>query len=219
MQLQVRPVGASALLLEVADADDAGILWREIETRRAAGELGTVVDVVPGARTVLLDGVLDRESLIRRVLGWVGTGDFGDRSSAVPVGPSVDVPVVYDGPDLAEVAAGWGVTVEEAVRLHAGADYTVAFCGFSPGFAYLTGLPAELAGPRRPSPRPLVPAGAVGLAGSYCGVYPRPSPGGWQLIGRTELRVWDATRADPALLVPGTRVHFVPSPSTTGGPT
>jgi len=112
-----------------------------------------------------------------------------------------------------------GVTVEEAVRLHAGADYTVAFCGFSPGFAYLTGLPAELAVPRRPSPRPLVPAGAVGLAGSYCGVYPRPSPGGWQLIGRTELRVWDATRADPALLVPGTRVHFVPSPSTTGGPT
>lgn len=116
---------------------------------------------------------------------------------------------MYDGPDLDEVAGLWGTDRGGVVRVHTGTEFRVAFCGFSPGFGYLTGLPARLAVPRRDSPRPRVPAGAVGLAGEYSGVYPSPSPGGWQLIGHTELRLFDPDAEPPALLAPGTVVRFV----------
>lgn len=125
-----------------------------------------------------------------------------------PPGELVEVAVVYDGPDLAEVAARTGLSVAHVVALHTGTELTVAFCGFAPGFAYLSGLPAALHVPRRDEPRARVPAGAVGLAGTLTGVYPRESPGGWQLIGRTEAVLWDLERDPPALLRPGQRVRF-----------
>jgi KipI family sensor histidine kinase inhibitor len=123
----------------------------------------------------------------------------------------LEVPVRYDGADLAEVAALWGCDVAEVVRRHTGDRWTVAFCGFAPGFGYLV---ADEGGhhwdvPRRDVPRTRVPAGSVGLAGPYTGAYPRASPGGWQLVGRTTLELFDATREPPALLTPGRPVRFV----------
>src|SRR6266508_2649229 len=120
-----------------------------------------------------------------------------------------ELPTTYDGADLALVAEHWGVSPAEVVRRHTATEFRVAFCGFAPGFGYLTGLPEELAVPRLDTPRARVPAGSVGLAGRYCGVYPSPSPGGWLLIGRTSVRLFDVDEDPPALLAPGTRVRFV----------
>jgi len=121
----------------------------------------------------------------------------------------LEIPVRYDGPDLAEVAARTGLTTAEVVTAHTATDWQVAFGGFAPGFAYLVGGDRRLRVPRRPEPRTAVPAGAVGLAGEYSAVYPRSSPGGWQLVGRTDVPVWDVERDPPALLQPGTLVRFV----------
>jgi KipI family sensor histidine kinase inhibitor len=117
--------------------------------------------------------------------------------------------VLYDGPDLAAVAALAGLSVEGAVSAHSAALYTVAFIGFSPGFAYLTGGDARLHVPRRDDPRTQVPAGSVAVAGPYSGVYPREGPGGWQLLGRTSTVLFDVERTSPAVLAPGDRVRFV----------
>jgi 5-oxoprolinase (ATP-hydrolysing) subunit B len=137
-----------------------------------------------------------------------GTAGPADRQPGV--GPRVTLAVYYDGADLADVAQLAGCSVDEVVRRHSGAEYTVAFCGFAPGFAYLTGLDPSLHVPRLSTPRARVPAGAVGVAGEYTAAYPRASPGGWRLIGRTDAALWSLERADPALLVPGTRVRFEP---------
>ena len=117
-------------------------------------------------------------------------------------------PVRYAGPDLARVADHWGCSTEEVVDLHTSLEFTSTFCGFAPGFAYLAGLPAERAVPRLESPRARVAPGSVGLADTWCGVYPTASPGGWLLIGTTDADLWDVDRAEPALLAPGTRVRF-----------
>jgi KipI family sensor histidine kinase inhibitor len=125
-------------------------------------------------------------------------------------GDDVELTVDYDGADLDDVAAATGLTTGEVVELHASGRYTCAFCGFAPGFGYLTGLDERLHLPRRASPRTAVRAGAVAIAAGYSAVYPSPSPGGWHLIGRTDARMWDHRRAHPALLRPGTTVRFVP---------
>jgi KipI family sensor histidine kinase inhibitor len=117
--------------------------------------------------------------------------------------------VDYSGPDLADVATFTGMSVEEIISTHTNQVWTVGFCGFAPGFAYLRGQNERLRVPRRASPRTRVPAGAVGLAGEWSGIYPREGPGGWQLIGRTELTLWDLRRDPPALLRPGVTVRFV----------
>jgi len=127
-------------------------------------------------------------------------------------GRLVEVPTVYGGdfgPDLEYVAEHNGLTAEEVVRLHTGADYPVYMLGFTPGFPYLGGLPPIIAAPRLETPRPRVPAGSVGIAGQQTGVYPVESPGGWRIIGRTPLRLFDPLRDPPALLSPGDRVRFV----------
>ncbi|MDQ0989729.1 allophanate hydrolase subunit 1 [Streptomyces sp. V3I7] len=201
--MRTRRVGDSALLVEVGCGDEAQALHAELLRRRAEGEL-TVREIVPAARTVLLDGLADP-------VRW----ETELSAAAVPPVPSrarevVELPVRYDGPDLAEVAAHWGVPEPEVASIHAGAEFTVAFCGFAPGFGYLTGLPERYDVPRRSSPRTTVPAGAVALAGPYTGVYPRSSPGGWQLIGTTDAVLWDHARVPAALLSPGARVRFVP---------
>jgi KipI family sensor histidine kinase inhibitor len=121
----------------------------------------------------------------------------------------VEVPVHYDGPDLAQVAQLTGLDEAEVVRRHTGGDYRSGFCGFAPGFAYLTGLDPALHVPRRDDPRTRVPAGSVALADEFTAVYPRDSPGGWQLVGHSDIVLWDVERDPPALLAPGTPVRFV----------
>jgi KipI family sensor histidine kinase inhibitor len=195
-------VGDRALLVELADGDRAEAFHAEVLRRRAAGELASVREVVPAARTVLLDGVDDPERLAAELPHWEPA------PLHARVGEAVEVPVRYDGPDLPEVAELWGVSVAEAVRIHTAAEFRVAFCGFAPGFGYLTGLGERYAVPRRATPRTAVPAGSVALAGPYTGVYPRSSPGGWQLIGTTDVVLWDPRREPAALLAPGTRVRF-----------
>ncbi|MGX2998405.1 5-oxoprolinase subunit B family protein [Streptomyces sp. JNUCC 64] len=199
--MRVLEVGERALLVEVDSGEAARALHAELERRRAAGTL-RAVEIVPAARTVLLDGVDDPRALAARLTGWTVPAPRAHRSDVV------EIPVRYDGPDLAEVAALWGVAPGEVAALHSGTGFQVAFCGFAPGFGYLTGLPERYRVPRRSTPRTSVPVGAVALAGPYTGVYPRSSPGGWQLIGTTDVTLWDPGRVPAALLSPGTRVRF-----------
>ncbi|MFD3722900.1 allophanate hydrolase subunit 1 [Streptomyces sp. NPDC058674] len=202
MTLRTLVVGGEALLIEVASAAEVAALHAELLRRRAAGELGGVREVVPAARTVLLDGVREPAALAARIAGWqVPPLDAAE-------GPLVDVPVRYDGPDLAEVARRWDVAPGEVPGLVGGIVFRVAFCGFAPGFGYLTGLPERLHLPRRSTPRTAVPTGSLALAGEYAGVYPRSSPGGWQLIGSTDAVLWDPEREPAALFAPGVRVRF-----------
>ncbi|GHI84258.1 allophanate hydrolase [Streptomyces xanthophaeus] len=202
LRMRALPVGAGALLIELDSAAEVAALHAEVLRRRDAGELGGVRDVVPAARTVLLDGVADPAALAARIAGWEVP------PLAETEGPLVTVPVRYDGPDLAEVAALWGVAPREVAALVGAVVFRVAFCGFAPGFGYLTGLPQHLHLPRRDTPRPAVPAGSLALAGEYAGVYPRSSPGGWQLIGSTRAVLWDPAREPAALFAPGVRVRF-----------
>lgn len=130
-----------------------------------------------------------------------------------PAGRTVEIPVCYEGenaPDLADVALRAGLSAREAVALHSGAAYRVAFVGFSPGFAYLLGLPPRLATPRLPAPRLRVPSGSVGIAGGQTGLYPRATPGGWRLVGRTPVALFDPLRERASLLLAGDAVRFVP---------
>jgi KipI family sensor histidine kinase inhibitor len=197
--MRVRAVGADALLLEV---DDPARWYAELVRRRANGELDAV-DIVPGARTVLLDGLSDAAATAAVVRGWTAASTFA------AAGPTIELPVTFDGPDLEDVAARWGIAAEQVGARLAQIGFHVAFCGFTPGFGYLAGLPAELAVPRLETPRPKVAPGSVGLADAYAGVYPTASPGGWRLVGRTTVTLFDPLRSPPALLTPGARVRFV----------
>lgn len=203
--MKLLPAGPNALLVEVDDLEQAMALHAEVARRRRAGWAPELVDVVPGGRTVLLEGLADPGAAARDLAAWTVP------PAATAPAEVVEVPCRYDGPDLAEVAAQWSTTPSAAARLHASVLYTVAFCGFSPGFAYLAGLDPGHNVARRPSPRTAVPAGSVAVAGPYTGIYPRPSPGGWQLIGRTDAILWDPRRDPAALLRPGCRVRFVPA--------
>jgi KipI family sensor histidine kinase inhibitor len=197
--LLLRPFGRDAVLAEVAGSAEARSLAAYARTARVGAD-----EVVPGARTVLFDGVADPGALAGQLARWT-------RATPPEQGPVVELPVVYDGADLADVAARWGTDVDGVVERHMTTEFVSAFCGFAPGFAYLAGLEEHYAVPRLDRPRARVPAGSVGLAGSWCGVYPTESPGGWRLLGRTGTTLWDAGRSDPALLAPGTRVRFVPA--------
>lgn len=199
---EVFRVGEHGLLVELASGEATEAFHAELLRRRAEGALPGVREIVPAARTVLLDGVAAPERLAAELRSWEVSGPHAR------VAASVELPVRYDGPDLAEVAALWGVSVEAAVRIHSETEFRVAFCGFAPGFGYLTGLGPRYEVPRRATPRTAVPAGSVALAGPYTGVYPRSSPGGWQIVGTTDAALWDTAREPAALLSPGTRVRF-----------
>lgn len=199
----VLPVGRHGLLVELPTPEAAEALHAELLRRRAEGTLPPVREIVPGARTVLLDGLAEPRRLAAELPHW----DVPPHRPGAET--AVHISVRYDGPDLADVAALWGVSRHEVVRVHTETEFRVAFCGFAPGFGYLTGLDEKYHVPRRPSPRTRVPAGAVGLAGPYAGIYPRSSPGGWQLIGTAvDTVLWDPARTPAALLAPGTRVRF-----------
>jgi len=198
--MKILPFGDSALLVEVDGLPEVLALAAAV---RAAQPVG-VLDVVPAARTVLLPAApgTDLAALRRTVL------DLPVDPSSAPEGDTVEIAVTYDGPDLADVSRLTGLGEDEVVDAHTGTPWRIAFGGFAPGFAYLTGGDERLQVPRRDEPRTTVPAGAVGLAGEFSGVYPRPSPGGWQLIGRTDTVLWDTERDPPALLAPGGTVTF-----------
>lgn len=202
LSLSVLAYGDRALLLELGETRRV-VAWTDALGR--AGLPG-IVDLVPAAETLLVvtheraDVAAVRTALLAlEVEESGGTGEEGEL---------VTIPVTYDGPDLADVARLTGLSVTEVVEAHTGTTWRVAFGGFAPGFGYLVGGDPRLEVPRREESRTRVPTGAVGLAGTFSGVYPRESPGGWQLIGTTSAPMWDLEREPPALLVPGARVRF-----------
>lgn len=203
--MRILPAGDAAVLVEVADLDEAGRLYAALRREPPPGTL----DLVPATRTVLI--TFDRArtgpdriaASVRALTPPAATG--------APEARLVELPTTYDGPDLDDVARLTGLAAGEVVRRHRGREWTVAFCGFAPGFAYLTGGDPALRVPRRDTPRTAVPAGSIGLADAFTGAYPRRMPGGWQLIARTDAVLWDLDRDPPALLAPGTRVRFVPA--------
>lgn len=195
--------GDQALLLQFDSTTDV-LAWTAA-IREAA--LPGVLDIVPASRTVLLK--LDsprRQSAVRRRLRTLRV-DAGMAATAPADEPMV-IDVVYDGADLAEVADRTGLTTAQVINAHTATPWQVGFGGFAPGFAYLVGGDPRLTVTRRSEPRSSVPAGAVGLAGEFTGIYPRRSPGGWQLIGHTDVVLWDIDRPNPALLMPGMWVQF-----------
>lgn len=196
--MNVRSYGEHDLLCETDDP---------LGFAAAACELPGVREVVPAARTVLVvPGARTDPARLRELLT-----ELEPRPVSV-TGDALTLDVRYDGPDLDATAAELGLDPDGLVRAHASGDYIVAFCGFVPGFAYLTGLDPPLHLPRLPDPRSRVPAGSVGIAGEFTGVYPRASPGGWRLLGTTDAALWDLDRDPPAVLPPGTRVRFRPVP-------
>src|ERR1700712_4877540 len=201
--MRLLSAGANALLVELDDLAQTLSLLASLRATPLEG----IGEIVPGARTLLIEidplrwslDTLAAELALRPL--DQGIGDAGEL---------VEIPVRYDGEDLAEVAALLAITPEEVVRRHTGSEWFVAFTGFAPGFAYLSGGDELLQRvPRRKSPRTRIPPGAVAVAGGFSGVYPKASPGGWQILGQTMLAMWDLDRDPPALLQPGQRVRFV----------
>ena len=199
--MRLLPYGDRAVLVELPDPATRRLVAATL--RRLSWPWLT--ELVPAARTVLLRVAdpADLPLLVGALRDLSPDDDAGTEDAR-----EVEVAVAYDGADLADVADLLGVDAAEVVRRHTGQGWTVDFSGFSPGFGYLVGDEGGLEVPRRERPRTRIPAGAVALAGEYTGVYPRPSPGGWQLIGTTSELMWDERRAPPALLSPGTRVRF-----------
>ena len=213
-------VNNSAFLIELADLEETLALFDRLQQEIRRGEkdlqdqenfqgqesLQAIVEIIPAARTLLIkfDPSLSDENTLETKIAGLKL-EKGQQKS----GKLVEIPVVYDGEDLDDVAALLKIDREEVIRRHVESHYQVAFCGFAPGFAYLTGGDPLFNVPRRASPRKSIPAGSVALAGKFGGVYPQPSPGGWQLIGRTNVKMFDLDRDPPSLLKPGDRVHFV----------
>lgn len=193
--------GLTHALVEL-DTQEQVLSWHgSVRDHRPTGML----EVIPAARTVLVRFDPKRTSFARLREELVALPVTERTSQRVN---EVVVPVRYDGPDMPEVASATGLSRGEVIARHTSATYTVAFCGFSPGFGYLTGLDPVLRLPRRANPRTVVPAGSIALADEYTGIYPRSSPGGWRLIGTSEVVAWDLHRTPPALFTPGTRVRF-----------
>jgi KipI family sensor histidine kinase inhibitor len=203
-RMKVLGYGDRALLVELGDTATV-VAWTDAVT--AAGIPG-VGDLVPAAETLLVVAAEGADvDAVRHRLEGLEVDDSGEAGETS--GESLEIPVTYDGPDLADVAELTGLSEREVVEAHTASTWRVAFGGFAPGFGYLVGGDPRLEVPRREESRTKVPAGAVGLAGTFSGVYPRESPGGWQLIGTTMAPMWDLERDPPALLVPGAVVRFV----------
>ena len=203
--MRIKAAGSSALLVCLDESEQVTGLYRELRRDPPSG----YVDAIPAAETVMV--VFDpARTQAAAVSTWLESA--AERATVHEViadqGPVVAIPVVYDGPDLTDVASRIDLSVEEVVRRHAAGEYVVAFCGFAPGFGYLTGLDPALCLPRRTVPRTRIPAGSVAVADRFTSVYPSNSPGGWHLLGRTTTVMWDLDRQPPALLAPGTRVRF-----------
>lgn len=214
---RISPYGPEASIVDGLVPGTAALVRREFLGYVGASET-SVVDVIPAATSVVVTHAAHEAETVRRLLAaavqhvastWTADRYITSDPAGRVLEPVVEIPVRYDGADLEEVANRCGMSTADVVALHTGATYVVEFCGFSPGFAYLTGLSESLRLPRRSSPRPRVPAGSVAIAAGYSAVYPRESPGGWHLLGTTSLAMWDASRAAPAMLQPGMVIRFV----------
>jgi KipI family sensor histidine kinase inhibitor len=198
--MRVLPFGPGALLAEYDSLAEVMSVDEALRESNLAG----VDEIVPAARTVLVTfGVVDNAALDRLLVP-------GAAATRIE-GPLVEIPVVYDGPDLAEVADATGLSISQVVESHSSTVYSAAFLGFTPGWAYLVGLPPSLHLPRRTTPRTAVTAGSVAIANEFTGVYPTVSPGGWHLLGHTDVQMFDVGRDKPALVLAGDRVRFVPT--------
>ncbi|MDO5534969.1 MAG: allophanate hydrolase subunit 1 [Propionibacteriaceae bacterium] len=229
MTTRVLPVGEAGWLVELPDLEAVWALDATLGVLASDGAevWHAVVDRVPTARTLLLtvDSPADLPGVRRAlddVLAALGcaaaiTPGTVRATQGVP-GAIVEIAVTYDGPDLDEVARLTGLTPAEVVAAHTAHPWRVGFTGFAPGFAYLVGGDPRLTVPRRSTPRPSVPAGSVALAGEYAGIYPRASPGGWQVIGHTDAVLWDVDRTPPALLRRGAGVRFIDTALHEGRP-
>jgi 5-oxoprolinase (ATP-hydrolysing) subunit B len=196
--MKVLPFGPSALL---AEYDSLAEVMAVNDALRAA-DLAGIDEVIPAARTVLVTySRVDRAALEQLLV----PGPSAPRTE----GPIVEIPVIYDGADLDEVAEATGLSIEAVIETHSGTTYSAAFLGFTPGWAYLVGLPQSLQLPRRSTPRTAVAAGSVAIANEFTGVYPTLSPGGWHLLGHTPATMFDVAREKPALVMAGDRVRFV----------
>lgn len=193
-----RPYGPMAWLIDDVESPAA---WADA---LAAMEVPGVEEIVPAESTVVVRCTRDRHDAIGDVLDVVVPAQRADRADRA----ELTLDVVYDGPDIAELAHVAQVSIDDVVRLHVTGRYEVAFCGFSPGFGYLSGIDRRLHVPRRSTPRTSVPAGSIGVAAGYTCVYPSTSPGGWYLIGHTTATLWDAGSDPPATLRPGRAVRF-----------
>lgn len=200
--MRLLPCGDLAVLVELDDEQTR----RGYDAALVAQPLPYVVEHVPGARTVLVrvEAAEHLPEVVRRLQDVVPL----PAASEADVGEPVTIEVAYGGPDLPEVATHLGCSAQEVVARHTGQVWTCEFAGFAPGFGYLAGEYGDLEVPRRATPRTRIPVGSVGLAGPYSGVYPRTSPGGWQIIGTTTADLWDVDRDPPALLAPGRQVRF-----------
>ncbi|MDE2239350.1 MAG: carboxyltransferase domain-containing protein, partial [Rhodospirillales bacterium] len=195
------PLDRCSFIVELKDLDETLALLGALRAQL----LPEIEEIIPAARTLMIrfsPEMVKAEELA----GQITRLDLAVKPAADDA--FVEVPVVYDGEDLPEVAALTGLSVREVIRRHTEPEYLVAFCGFAPGFGYLVGGDPALQVPRRKTPRTKIPAGAVALAGPFTGVYPRTSPGGWQLIGTTPMKMWDLARTPPACFQPGYRVRF-----------
>lgn len=209
--MRVVPFGPRAVLVYVGEGISPEVLSRVLAVDRILRTVLGVVETVPAYASllVLFDRPVDPgdlEGVLRRAPAEAG---------AAPAGAVHEVPVVYGGvhgPDLQRVARWADLPEEQVVALHSGTEYLVYMLGFAPGFPYMGTVPERIAAPRLPQPRPRVPTGSVGIAGGATGIYPAPTPGGWNLIGRTPLQIFDPARTPPALLQVGDRVRFVPIP-------
>lgn len=195
------PVSLTTFLVELADLDETLALYASLK----ATPIDAIEEMVPAARTLMIRFRPERATAAG-LAGEIAARDLSAR--AAPSDRLVEIPVRYDGEDLEEVSRLTGLSVDEVIQRHTESEFAVAFCGFAPGFGYLVGGDQLLHVPRRQTPRTRIPAGAVALAGAFSGVYPQASPGGWQIIGVTPLKMWDTMREPPALLQPGTRVRF-----------
>jgi len=213
MTASIEPLGDCALLIHFGESIDVQLNAQAIALATAlrAAQLPGVLDIAPAYASVCVryaPAQADaRERLAAAIRPLLETAAPAAAASAAPV----EIPVCYGGefgPDLDAVAQQAQLETSEVIARHAGAEYRVAMLGFAPGFPYLLGLPAALHTPRRGSPRTRVPAGAVAIGGAQTGIYPRELPGGWNIVGRTPLRLFDLDRDPPALLAPGTRVRF-----------
>lgn len=195
------PVSLTTILVELADLDETLALFASLQ----ADAIGGIEEMVPAARTLMI------RFRPEKVTSAELAAQIATRDLSAKIAPSehlVEIPVRYDGEDLADVAELTGLSVAEVIRRHTESEFTVAFCGFAPGFGYLVGGDPVLHVPRRKSPRTRIPAGSVALAGAFSGVYPQASPGGWQIIGTTPVKMWDIDRDPGALFQPGYRVRF-----------
>ncbi|MCA1320349.1 5-oxoprolinase subunit PxpB [Bacillus tianshenii] len=207
MNYLLQPLGDQALRIEWTDKD---IAIRTICAKLSSSKIPGVVDIVPGISSITIFyeyPTTDYYILKEKVIGFLETMPVheGDVSSR-----TVMLPVLYDGPDLADLAGKHQTSVEEIIEKHSGAAYEVAMLGFLPGFPYLNGLPSSLATPRLATPRSKVPAGSVGIGGEQTGIYPVESPGGWNLIGRTPIPLFSPDEKDSFLMQAGDKVRFQP---------